>query len=110
MLYTITNSFEGLTPGNYPASFVGVSKIETQKGEALRWAFTTDDGKTISGLTDAAKPTVKNKLGRWLCALAKAPLQAGTQVEPSDYIGKKYILIVSAHESGGRLDTFSMLG
>lgn len=109
MLFTIGNSYESLTPGNYPASFVGVSKIETKKGEALRWEFHTDDGKTISGLTDAAKPTVKNKLGRWLCALSNARLQPGTEVDPTQYVGRKYILIVSPHESGGRLDTFSLL-
>src|SRR5690606_17130402 len=61
MLYTIRDAFETIPPGTYSCIFQGITEIETKNGPALRWAFTTDDGKTISGLSDAANgPTTKN--------------------------------------------------
>lgn len=110
MLYTIRDAFENVPPGTYSCIFQGITEIETKNGPALRWAFTTDDGKTISGLSDAANgPTTKNKTGRWLCALATKPIVAGVQVNPDEYIGKKYLCIVTANENGSRLETFSAL-
>ena len=112
MLFTINPSAnEPIAPGTYHATFNGVTPLETSKGHAYRWEFVTNEGKIISGLSDATNPpTVKNKTGKWLCALSGKPLTAGVQVDPDLYKGKKYFLVVEAHESGGKLNTFSPLG
>lgn len=112
MLFTINSSaIDPIAPGTYQATFVSMKPFETKNGAAYRWEFTTTDGKTVSALSDAeAQPTVKNKTGKWLCALANKPLVAGTQVDPDLFIGKKYFLIVEAGEQGGKLNTFSMIG
>lgn len=85
---------QAVPAGNYTATFQGLEKIETQKGEAARWPFKTDDGLTISSLSDASRPTTKNKLGRFLAGLAAKPLAAGTTVDPSEYVGRRYMVIV----------------
>lgn len=111
MLFTITDSYESVPAGTYQATFNGLKATETQNGKAYRWAFRTDDGKEISGLSDAeSPPTTRNKTGRWLCALATKPLQAGVQVDPDQYVGKRYFVIVTAHaDNKTKLETFSAL-
>jgi hypothetical protein len=111
MLFTITDSYENVPAGTYQATFSGMKETETANGKAYRWAFKADDGRTISGLSDAEKPpTTKNKTGRWLCALGAKPLQAGTEVDPDSYIGKRYFVIVAAAlDNKTKLETFSPL-
>lgn len=101
---------EGVPPGSYEATFVEMSEIDTSKGEAYRWVFKTDAGKTISGLTDRSAATTKNKLGRWLAGISGAPLVGNTEVDPLSYIGNRYMLAVdpdSKGKGGGKLTTFS---
>jgi hypothetical protein len=92
---------DGVPPGTYQGVFDSFDcELETSKGKAIRWAFKADDGRTIDGISDReSKPTTKNKTGRWLAA-----------VDPTQYIGKRYLLIVSDGGGGkGKLDTFSRL-
>lgn len=101
---------DGVPPGTYKASFSDFNaELETSNGKAIRWAFKTDDGRTVSGISDReSPPTTKNKTGRWLAAISGKPLAAGTSVDPSEHIGKQYLLIVSDGGNGrGRLETFS---
>ena len=102
--------YEPLPVGNYHATFEGLEELETQRGKAYRWCFKIANGQTASELSDAeTPPTVKNKTGRFLCALAKANLEKGVQVNPSDYIGKKYLLIVESKDANDtKITTFSM--
>lgn len=110
MLLTIQSSNDGVPAGKYEAKFVELSEIETSKGKAWRWAFVTDNGQTISGLSDRESgPTVKNKTGRWLAALSGKPLQNGVSVDPAHYVGKRFFCIVSAKENGTTLETFTPL-
>jgi hypothetical protein len=111
MLFTIQSSKDFIKPGTYPATFQGIETIETEKGNAYRWKFLTDSGTTISGLSDAdAPPTVKNKTGRWLCGLAKQPLTAGVAIDPDNFVGKRYLCVLTDDGKGqgnGRLELFS---
>jgi hypothetical protein len=112
VLLTIQRSQTEDTPaGTYQCQFVGISSIETSKGKAHRWAFQSKDGRAISGLSDAnTPPTTKNKTGRWLAALSGQPLNAGVSVEPQNYVGKSYLVIVSPAENGRtKLETFSAI-
>lgn len=110
-LFTIEDSYKSVPAGNYQATFTGMKPVETAHGKAFRWTFKTDDGKEISAISDGvAPPTVGNRTGKWLCALATKPLQAGVQIDPDHYIGKRYFVIVSAApENRTKLDTFSAL-
>jgi hypothetical protein len=112
MLLTIqpSNTFSEVPPGNYPSKFEGVSEIETQKGKALRWLFKADDGKSISALSDAeSAPTPNNKTGRWLTALTGKPLTPGMSVDPSEFIGKRYFVIVASVNGKSRVETFAAM-
>ncbi len=97
MLHQIkTSAYDPMPTGVYPVEFVGIKPVETKNGLVYRWEFkTTSDGRSISGL--AGEPgkvaTLKNKFGRWLCAIAGRPLTEGA-VDPDNYIGKKYQAMV----------------
>ena len=111
MLLKIIDSYESVPAGIYQATFAGMKPQETANGNAYRWSFRTDNGKEISGLSDAeSPPTPRNRTGRWLCALATKPLQAGVEVDPDSYIGKRYVVIfAAAAENKTKLETFSAL-
>jgi len=110
MLLTIQSSNEGVPAGHYKAKFDELGEIETSKGKAWRWVFKSEDGLTISGLSDReSPPTTKNKTGRWLSALSDKPLQKGVSVDPTEYVGKRYLCIVTAKENGTTLETFTPL-
>ncbi len=112
MLFTIqASTSDGVPAGTYRAKFKEVSPLTTKNGNAYRWVFQADDGKTISALSDAENPpTTKNKTGRWLSALSGKPLTAGVSVNPTDYVGRNYLVIVSPAENGKtKLETFSAL-
>jgi hypothetical protein len=114
MLLTITkSSFEDAPAGAHKATFKGLTPTETSKGEAYRWVFEAIDGahkgKVISDLSDR-KVTTLNKTGRWLSALSGKPLADGTQVNPDDFTGKPFLVIVEAKEGGrSKIATFTPL-
>lgn len=106
-----TSAAETVPVGTYPVSFSKFSELETSKGRAYRWEFKADDGRLISGLSDAnGPPTTQNKTGRWLAALSGKPLTSGVAVNPDEYIGRRYFAIVAPNGNGGtKLETFSAL-
>ena len=114
MLLTIRKtSFEEVPVAAYKSVFRGLTPTETSKGEAFRWVFEVFEGehkgKTISDLSDRKAATL-NKTGRWLCALSGKSLVDGTEVNPDDYVGKKYLVIVEAKENGhNKVATFTPL-
>lgn len=111
-LFTIQASNDFTPVGAYQTTFTGLEPIETEHGKAYRWLFTTGDGKTISAIADGEKPpTQKNKMGRFLSALSRQPLQAGVSVDPDKYVGQKYLVIVSHKDDGvgTKVDTFSAI-
>ena len=96
-MMTICGGFESVPAGVYtPCVFKALEECETSKGKAYRWKFDVPDGKAISELSDREHPpTDRNKTGRFLAALAGKPLAVGTSVEPNDYVGRKYLIVVS---------------
>lgn len=92
----ISQGFEKILAGYYPAIFTEIKEKETINGLCFRWEFKIiADGKVVSGL--AGEPgkgaTIKSKYGRWLCGIAGKPLAEGS-VDPVAYIGKPYMVIV----------------
>lgn len=106
MLHSIkTSAYEALPTGIYRVVFNGMKSIESKNGPVYRWEFKTDDGKSISGLSGepGKTATLKNKFGRWLCAIAGRPLTEG-EVDPDQFVGKKYQSVVGAE---GNLEMFT---
>lgn len=101
---------ESVPPGHYIATYNGVElhpvkKGTPEEGVAYKWTFTiTEDGdyrgRRITDLSDNVNPTTANKLGRLLCGLAGKPLAVGTQVDPKDYVGGTYMVIVAPNKAG----------
>lgn len=103
MEFTIENSqkYSELKAGNYTCTFIGLTPMETSKGKAYRWEFRSDQGETISGLSDGnGPPSPANKTGRWLAALSGLPLVKDTKIVPANYIGKRYLVIVQPGGNG----------
>jgi hypothetical protein len=115
MLMTISsNSYESLPAGLYRGTFASVEADETSKGKAWKWKFHVNDpkasGKTVQEFSDAERPpTVRNKTGRFLMALAGKALSEGTGIDPDQYVGKTYMLVIEPRQDGNgtRLATFS---
>ena len=109
--YTIQQSGgERVPAGTYLDSlFIGIEEFESEKGTLLRWKFELPNKLVATGITGADKPTEKNRLRKFLCGLAKAPLKAGTTVDPDEYIGKKYLVIVSENDKGTSIEMFTAL-
>lgn len=104
--------YESVPPGLYKAKFVALEETETAKGKAYRWRFEvtegTQSGKAISELSDReSPPTVKNKTGRFLCALAKQAVASGVAIDPDAHVGKHYMCFVEAKDGGSKLVTFT---
>jgi len=98
----------GVDPGNYVATFAGVESQAadpTRKfGAGLRWKFCIESGpqagqvaSRITGLT----PTTKNGAGKILRGLLNRDLQQGESIDPDQFIGKRYTIIVQAGPQGG---------
>ena len=113
-LTVAAGGYEVVPVGNYQATFLGLEETETKNGPCWRWCFQIDgdehDGKHITELSDT-NPTCKNKAGRFLVALGKKKLEAGVSVNPGDYVGERYLLIVEQKDSERtKITTFSKLG
>ena len=110
---TPSNSYEAIPPGTYKASFQGLESTETSKGPAIRWRFKISEGKhagqTVSELSDP-HATTGNKTGRFLVALSGKSLEGGVKIEPPQYVGRPYLLIIEPKEGGKtKLTTFTAL-
>jgi len=108
MLFTISASGSGALPGGtHKATFAGIEPTETSRGEALRWRWTLENGTEYAAFSDR-NPTTKNKVGRWLAALSGKAATEGVSVNPDDYVGRPYLLIVEQGDNGStRLNTFT---
>ena len=71
------------------------------------WKITSGEHKdSVATRITGPKPTNKNACGKIINALIGKPLGNGEDVEIGDYVGKAYMIIVAAAESGGsRVET-----
>jgi len=100
----------GVPPGNYQAKFEGVEPTENDKyGKGWRWKFAITSGplakQTVSRVTGLT-PSLKNGCGKMLSGLSGHPLQLDEEVDPDQYIGRSYLIVVIACDTGGsRVET-----
>jgi hypothetical protein len=103
-----TVSAGGVPAGSYTATFAGVedqpANAEKGYGPGIKWKFTilgpTQAGQEATRITSCS-PTLKNAFGKMLVGLLGRQLQTGEVVDPDDYKGKKYIIMVGAGQNGG---------
>jgi hypothetical protein len=105
--------YEPIPAGTYQGTFQGLEDLENDFGKSYKWNFHMDDDKTLCGFSDAENsPTVKNKTGRWIAAISGLPLQEGTSINWSEYVGHRYLLVVTPGKKDPaktRLEMFSPL-
>ena len=96
-------TYNPLPAGQYTASFIGISEIETQHGKAAKWEFSVDhpdyQDRVVSKLT-APEATGANSAGKMLKAVA-GKLE-DTDLE--DYFDKKYNLVLSVDDQWNRIE------
>jgi hypothetical protein len=105
-VFTVSNG--GVPIGNYAAAFAGVETTQANAekgfGPGIRFKFTIEAGlyagQTASRVTGSAA-SIKNALGKMLSGLIGRALKEGEQIDPDQYIGRKYLIVVAAGQNGG---------
>lgn len=93
-----------LPAGQYLASFVGLSQIETQHGGAAKWEFSIESPveykeRLVSKLT-ATEATSQNSAGKVLRAITGKLEDADLEV----YFDKKYNLVLSVDDQWNKVE------
>jgi hypothetical protein len=104
----LTVSSGGVPVGNYTGTFSGTEPQPENRakgyGPGLRWKFVIEGGpqagQTASRVTGLA-PSPKNACGKMLAGLIGRPLKEGETIDPDQYIGRRYMIIVAAGQDGG---------
>jgi len=94
----------GVPVGAYQGEFVGVENIENEHGLGYKWSLRITVGEYKGyipcRITDRkVRPTTA--CGRMLSALAGRTISQGESVDPAQFVGKTYTIIVEATKSGG---------
>lgn len=102
MAFTI-RSFD-CPAGVYKAIFQGLEEMtHAEYGAGLRFDFEISDGphqgKRSSRIT-SADPTPRNAAGRMLADLAGVVPANGVSVDPAQFVGREYMIVVRENDSG----------
>ena len=106
MLLTVSNG--GVPVGSYTGKFAGLEEVpanpEKKYGAGLRWKFAVDAGpckdQVVSRITGPT-PSTKNSCGKLLSGLLGRSLKEGDQVDPDNFLGKQFMIIVANGQEGG---------
>ena len=104
----LTVSSGGVPIGNYTGTFAGIEAQPENKekgyGPGIRWKFAIDNGpcagQTASRVTGQTL-TPKNTCGKMLSGLLGRGLKEGEQIDPDQFIGKRFMIVVEAGQGGG---------
>jgi hypothetical protein len=98
----------GVPVGTYTGSFAGTEAQPANKelgyGPGLRWKFHIASGTQAgqsTGRVTGPTPSPRNACGKLLSGLIGRALKEGEQINPDDYIGRMYMIIVAAGPGGG---------
>jgi hypothetical protein len=103
-VFTVKPKAKSVKAGFHPATFNGMGSLvesDTSSPYYPFW-FTGEKGESYLGFGNQARdkatgrelsPNGGNKLGRFLMGLTGKPLTEDTEVNPADYVGKRYMLV-----------------
>src|SRR5262245_14774153 len=102
----------GVPVGSYLAQYIGYEPVapNTDRGfnAGLRWKFKVLSGAQkgqVASRVTGTTASLKNSCGRMLGGLLGRALQAGEAIDPDQFIGKTYLIVVAAGPQGGtRID------
>ena len=105
-LFTVSSG--GVPAGSYTGTFAGIEVQPENKekgyGPGTRWKFTIDAGpcagQTASRVTGST-PSPKNGAGKILAGLIGRALKEGEQIDPEQFVGKRFMIVVAAGQGGG---------
>jgi hypothetical protein len=108
MKLTVTSG--GVPPGSYTARLTAVERVQNEQyGPGLKLVFTVTAGKYSgqrSARTTGSEPTPRNSLGRMLSGMLGRPLTPNEEVDIDDLIGREYLIVVAATDTGAtRVET-----
>ena len=111
MRFTVSNS--SVPVGRYRCKFLGVeATTHVEYGEGMQWGFEIVEGeekgrKTLR--TTKCEATLKNSLGKFLASLKGEKPSAGLEIDPDNFVGKIFDVLVTESQSGEstRIDSFS---
>jgi hypothetical protein len=102
---TVTSG--GVPIGNYVARFSGVEAQPENKekgyGAGLRWKFTIESGPQagqVASRVTGPVPSPKNSCGKMLAGLLGRAIQEKEQIDPDQFVGKRYMIVVAASQGG----------
>jgi hypothetical protein len=103
-----TVSSGGVPAGSYTGTFAGteIQPENKEKGYSVgtRWKFTIDAGpyagQTTSRITGSTASS-KNSCGKMLAGLLGRALKEGEQIDPEQFVGKRFMIVVAAGQGGG---------
>src|SRR5262245_1403211 len=103
-----TVSSGGVPAGSYTGTFAGVEPQPENKEKGypagVRWKFTIDAGPhagQTAGRVTGGTPSPKNGCGKLLSGLVGRGLKEGEQIDPGEFVGRRYMLVVAAGPGGG---------
>ena len=109
--FTIANN--SLPVGAHRAKFVGIeTTTHVEYGDGMQWKFVVTDGPhkgRETYRTTKCEATLKNSLGKFLASLKGEKPSDGLQIDPDDFVGKIFDVMVTESQSGEstRVDSFS---
>jgi hypothetical protein len=102
MLLTVTSG--GPPTGSYAARFAGIEETTHDEfGAGLRWKFEVTQGEQagkVASRTTGLRPTAKNGCGKMLAGVLGRELRAGEQLDPHQFVGREYLIVVGPTENG----------
>ena len=102
--------------GAYLAEFVGVEvSNHPEYGDGLKWTFAVSEGPQQGReayRTTKTQPTPKNSCGKFLAALKGERASIDLEVDPDDFAGQTYNILVTESQNGEstRIESFTPSG
>lgn len=104
MVMGFTIKSNELPVGVYDAKFVGIERTtHPEFGDGLRFEWCISGGKCngkSAYRTTGTTPTPRNGAGKMLAALAGTSPIDGLSIDADEFVGKTYVVVVEATESG----------
>lgn len=108
LMAMLTVSAGGVPAGTYSATFAGVEPQPADAargyGAGIRWKFSIESGPQVgqsASRITGTTPSPKNGCGKILSGLLGRALAQGESIDPDQFIGKRYMIVVASGPQGG---------